>query len=186
MSECNSQDKYNLIDELRRKVKGPTSLDDISRELGAHSNLFNVQLSYSVNLCHLGFGLGIMIPAMISKAPGGRKSILDLDPGERTLTGVFVNGQTMALRYWTRETGNGAVAQGDIYREEWTSKSGRVLSTGVGKVESVDYSVGEAEISMQINVNIPPTRCHCSAHVILWSLICWAHCTCEPAKTSKN
>ncbi len=183
----------SLIDQLQARATNPESLEAVCRELGIESHLFNVFLAINIDLSHMFLGQGIMIPTMISSTPGGRQSILELKAGERVLTGVFVNGKTLALRYLTRETGESKVAPGDKYYEEWLSRSGNVLSTGFGKVETVDHSTGNASIRLTSSprrlgigdINLPDMDCECTAVVILWSLLCWADCDCKPAKTKK-
>jgi hypothetical protein len=186
--------KPALIDELRARVTNSKSLETELCGLGAESQLFNVHLAFGMDLSHLALGQGLMIPSMVSDAPGGRRSVLELDTGQRVLTGVFVNGQTLALRYWTRESGGDRVAPGDGFREEWTSRSGELLALGTGQVEAVDHSVGEARIRLRSSrarlgigdINLPPIECDCDLVVILWSAICWGDCKCAPAPEKKK
>jgi hypothetical protein len=85
----------------------------------------------------------VYIPVQVSSREGGRKSLYFLAPGEEVLAGIFVTSDGIALRYIKRLTGKDVPAQtGDAYSERITSRDGRPVFEGIGRLEVFDPTKG--------------------------------------------
>jgi hypothetical protein len=176
---------------LQEQAKQPSELESISWDLGMPATLLNIHMAGIQDYSSIRLGIGVFIPAMISRENSGRKSVLNLSVGEKTFTGVFITNQGIALRYWTRESGKTVeIRTGDRFREEWVTREGEVVVYGTGLVEEVNRAEGTATLNMTLSlpgvnigdINVPPVLggCKCKCRVILWSL--WCTCDCECPK----
>src|SRR3989442_2880822 len=81
-----------LIERLRKLLKGlfcdRDKLDEVTKNLNMPASLLNFYFATSLDLSLVGLGHVVHIPVQISKREGGRKSILYLEAGEETLTGI--------------------------------------------------------------------------------------------------
>lgn len=174
---------------IREQARQPSELESICWDLGISATLLNIHLAGMQDYSSIRLGRGVFIPAMISSANFGRKSVLNLSIGEKTFTGVFITNQGIAMRYWTRESGKThEIRAGDKFREEWSTRDGDVVVYGTGIVEEVNRAEGTAIINMNLSlpginigdINVPPILegCKCKCSVFLWTLWCTCECEC--------
>ncbi|NMO18827.1 hypothetical protein HPC49_07170 [Pyxidicoccus fallax] len=134
---------------LKERVSRPEELDPVSKELNIPARLVQFHLATPTDLSELGLGQATHLPVAISDSEGGRKSLYYLEPGEEVLAGFFVTNNGLALRYVKRESGEGVPAQtGDIYTERYTTREGRELFAGQGKLEVVDAEKGSGHVNL--------------------------------------
>lgn len=89
------------------------------------------------------------IPHQISDREGGRKSQYNLAVGESLMAGVITTEDGMMLRNVTRVTGSGDHANpGDIFREQWTSRSGELIYEGEGALQILDPEKGKGKVEL--------------------------------------
>ncbi|MDD4149715.1 MAG: hypothetical protein PHE33_06775 [Bacteroidales bacterium] len=133
------------LDELKAIVKSPADIDNATKALDIPPFLLNLYLATSTNLSFLNIGLNeaVYIPRQITDRDGGRKSQYLLSKGETTQAGVFMADSGMMLRYVTRLTGESEYAQtGDIYREQYITRDGKLIYEADGTLEIVDITKG--------------------------------------------
>jgi hypothetical protein len=133
------------LDELKAIVNSPAEIDNATTALGIPPFLLNLYLATSTNLRFLNIGLNeaVYIPRQITERDGGRKSQYLLRKGETTQAGVFIADSGMMLRYVTRLTGESEFAQtGDIYREQYITRDGKLIYEADGTLEIVDITKG--------------------------------------------
>jgi hypothetical protein len=127
-----------ITSDLSAQVSKPAEIDGKCDELGVSAILANYHLATSVDLSFLNMQLskGMYIPKQISTREGGRKSQYKLPVGETLMAGIITTEDKLMLRYVTRVSGNGSDAEtGDIYREQWKSRSGELIYEGEGNLE---------------------------------------------------
>jgi hypothetical protein len=129
------------------RVERPEDLDPVSKELNVPAQLINFHMATLSDLGMLGLGQAVYLPVAISEREGGRESLYFLRPGQEVLAGIFVTNSGIALRYVKRETGSELPAQsGDVYTERLTTREGKALFAGQGKLEVVDPSIGRGRV----------------------------------------
>lgn len=144
------------ISDIESKVAGsPDKLDAALRRAGMSAQLMNFNLATRQDLSALGLGEVLFIPIQITTQPGGRKSTYFLAPGEETLTGIYVNGDGLALEYVKRTSGRRIPAvAADRYATRVTNLDGKVIYSGNGVLEKFDARVGTGSIRYEIKSGV--------------------------------
>lgn len=140
------------LDQLVQMVNNPGEIDGATKELKIPARLVNFYLATPADLTGLDIGLGkaLHIPVAIADREGGRKSLYYLEPGEEALAGIFVTGDSMALRYVKRETGEGVPARtGDQYSLRIATRDGINLYQDQGTLTVLDARKGRGEIATE-------------------------------------
>jgi hypothetical protein len=159
-----------LIAALTQKVSSPDEIDKATEQLAIPPRLINYHLASTIDLSDIGLGNCVYLPVQISNLGGGRKSLYLLNPGEKTMAGIFVDGKDVYCRYITRESGSSSLAKsGDVYTEEIRKTDGTVIVSGSGKLNIKDPKKGMGELTVTYHVKnraVPKTRVW-----IFWSCI---------------
>lgn len=140
------------LDQLTQLVDHPSEIDSATKALDIPSHLMNFYLATPADLSGLDIGLGeaVHVPVAIADREGGRKSLYYLEPGEEVLAGIFVTGDSMALRFVKRETGEGVPARtGDQCSLRIATRDGTNLYQDRGTLTVVDAEKGKGEIKTQ-------------------------------------
>jgi hypothetical protein len=138
------------LDQLTGMVNHPLEIDSATKALNIPSRLVNFYLATPADLSGFDIGLGraVHIPVAIANREGGRKSLYYLEPGEEVLAGIFVTGDSLALRYVKRETGEGVPARtGDQYSVRIATRDGATLYQDQGTLTVLDPEKGKGEIN---------------------------------------
>ncbi|MDY0143345.1 MAG: hypothetical protein RBR97_15775 [Bacteroidales bacterium] len=164
------------LDELKALVNNPSEIDNATTVLGIPPFLLNLYLATSTNLSFLNIGLNeaVYIPRQITERDGGRNSQYLLRKGETTQAGVFMADSGMMLRYVTRLTGESEYAQtGDIYREQYLTRDGKLIYEADGTLEIVDITKGIGKYTLVQTKTPQYAQVTADPGVvwILWSLI---------------
>ena len=140
-----------IADKLAELVNSPDDIEPAANLLGAPPFLLNFHMAAPLDMSLIGLGKGLFVPLQIGRGKGGRKSLHFLRPGERSLLGMFVTSEGLALQYLTRETGSGGRAEtGDIYSWEITTREGKSLFKGSGTLEVIDASKGHSRLGLEV------------------------------------
>ncbi len=132
-----------LAAKLFQQVYHPDEIDEATRNLQIPASLLNFYLAAPIDLSSVGLGQAVHIPVQITGREGGRKSLYYLKAGEETLEGIYVTNQGIALHFIKRVTGDSLPAQrGDTYEQCITSREGKQISWGEGKLEVLDSTRG--------------------------------------------
>jgi len=164
------------LDELKALVNNPSEIDNATTVLGIPPFLLNLYLATSTNLSFLNIGLNeaVYIPRQITERDGGRNSQYLLRKGETTQAGVFMADSGMMLRYVTRLTGESEYAQtGDVYREQYLTRDGKLIYEADGTLEIVDITKGIGKYTLVQTKTPQYAQVTADPGVvwILWSLI---------------
>jgi len=164
------------LEELKALVNNPAEIDNATAALSIPPFLLNLYLATSTNLRFLNIGLNeaVYIPRQITERDGGRKSQYLLHKGETTQAGVFMADSGMMLRYVTRLTGESEYAQtGDIYREQYLTRDGKLIYEADGTLEIVDITKGIGKYTLVQTKTPQYAQVTGDPEVvwILWSLI---------------
>lgn len=161
-----------VIERLGSLVQRPDHIDAASNQLGIPASLLNVHVATPADLSSIGLGRGIYIPVQISSREGGRKSLYFLNLGEEVLAGIFVNSDGVALRFVRRVSGRAAPAQtGDTYLERITSRDGKPVFEGLGRLEVLDASRGFGRLIFDRTPDGRPLRAPRTEVWLYWSYI---------------
>jgi hypothetical protein len=159
-----------LIEALTQKISSPDEIDKATEQLAVQPRLINYHLAATIDLTDIGLGNCVYMPVQISSLSGGRKSLYLLNPGEKTMAGIFVDGKGIYSRFITRESGSSSLAKtGDVYTEEIRRTDGSVVVSGSGKLVIEDPKKGMGELTVTYTVKgkpVPKTRVW-----IFWSCI---------------
>jgi len=162
---------------LSAAVTGPVEIDNKCNELGVPAILANYDLATPINLSFLNLDMttGVHIPHQISEREGGRKSQYYLEVGETLLAGIITTQDGLMLRNVTRVTGSGPQANnGDIYREQWKSRTGEMIYEASGPLEILDPSKGKGKVVLTQTSTpqvAPPGATRSVSVWVLWSCI---------------
>lgn len=108
------------------KEPDTAAIDAATREAGFPPVLLNY---YLASRAELPMGLAVYPPRQISESDGGLESLWTLEPGIAILTGIYVTGDGIALRYVKRESGRTKVAaDGNHYSTRLTPIDGKILA----------------------------------------------------------
>ena len=149
-------DNSHIIKEIETRVAGsPANLDAVLKRAGLSARLMNFRLATQQDFTALGLGNVLFIPIQITDQPDGRKSVYFLAPGKETLTGVYVNGNGVALEYVKRLSGRRVpAAVGDQYSTRVTNLDGTVLYAGNGVLEKFDARAGSGSIKYEVKSGV--------------------------------
>lgn len=164
------------LDELKALVNNLSEIDNATTVLGIPPFLLNLYLATSTNLSFLNIGLNeaVYIPRQITERDGGRNSQYLLRKGETTQAGAFMADSGMMLRYVTRLTGESEFAQtGDVYREQYLTRDGKLIYEADGTLEIVDITKGIGKYTLVQTKTPQYAQVTADPEVvwILWSLI---------------
>ncbi len=140
--------------ELSPKEPNTAAIDAATREAGFAPVLLNYHLA---SRAELPVGPAVYLPRQISEHDGGRESLWTLEQGKEILTGIYVTGDGIVLRYVKRESGRTKeAADGDLFSTRLTTAEGKTLARIEGTFKALDRDVGLAELeSLKVTYTAP-------------------------------
>lgn len=165
------------LKETFNGVQDPSELDAATNNVGMPASLLNFYFATHVDLSPIGLGSAVHIPIQVTEREGGRKSIYSLDQNEEVLTGLYVTGEGVALRFVKRVTGSGLPPQiGDVYSTRITNLDGELVFEEREVLQRFDSQTGQGHFVPvpsieQPHVPLTATATPKGSVCLLWSTL---------------